>query len=150
MSSQLRTPLNHIIGFSELLVDNKLGALNLKQTGYLETILESGNHLLALVNNILEVVRIKSGQIKLEPEPFSLRRALEEICDTVQLISQEKHIQLDLEVGPHLVTITLDRRSFKQAFSNLLANAVKFTGTHGKVEVRACLGEQLFKVSIRD
>ena len=113
MSHELRTPLNHVIGFTELLVDGKLGTLNPKQLEYLETVLDSGNHLLQLINDVLEVAKVKAGKSKLNPERFSLRRAIEEVCGMVKPIAEKRSIQVDLDVTPELGEITLDRREFK-------------------------------------
>jgi PAS domain S-box-containing protein len=151
MSHELRTPLNHILGFTELLVDDKLGTLNPKQTGYLETILDSGNHLLELINDVLELAKVKAGKIKLNPERFSLRKAIEEVCGMLKPIAGKKSIQMDLDVAPELGEITLDQPKFKQALYNLLSNAVKFTDDGGRVEILAApYDEHRFKLAVRD
>jgi PAS domain S-box-containing protein len=151
MSHELRTPLNHVIGFTELLVDGKLGTLNPKQSEYLETVLDSGNHLLKLINDVLEVAKVKAGKSKLKLERFSLRAAIEEVCGMVQPLAEKKSIQVDLEVAPELGEITLDQREFKQALYNLLSNAAKFSGECARVKILAAPhDEHHFKVSVRD
>jgi PAS domain S-box-containing protein len=151
MSHELRTPLHHIIGFTELLVDKKLGTLNPKQIGYLEIVLDSGNHLLQLINNVLEVAKLKAGKSKLNLERFSLRKAIEEVCGMVKPIAEKKSIQVDLDVAPELGEITLDQRSFKQALYNLLSNAVKFSDDGARVKILAAPhDEHRFKMAIRD
>jgi protein-histidine pros-kinase len=127
MSHELRTPLNHVIGFTEFLVDGKPGPVNRKQKEYLEDVLDSGNHLLQLINDVLEVAKVKAGKSKLNPERFSLHSAIEEVCGKVKPIADKKNVQVDLDVAPELGEITLDRREFKQALFNLLSNAIKFS-----------------------
>jgi signal transduction histidine kinase len=113
--------------------------------------LDSGNHLLQLINDVLEVAKIKAGKSKLNPERFSLHRAIEEVCGMVEPIAEKKNIRVDLDVAPELGEITLDRREFKQALCNLLSNAIKFSDDGASVKILAVPhDEHRFKVAIRD
>ena len=151
MSHELRTPLNGIIGFTELLVDGKLGTLNPKQSEYLETVLDSGNHLLELISDILDLVDVEASKMELSPETFPLRKAIEEASALAKPIAEKKRIHLAMDVAPELGEITLDQSKFKQMLCNLLSNAIKFTQDGGKVEIfAASYGAHHFKLVVKD
>src|SRR6266508_286350 len=135
MSHELRTPLNGIIGFSELLVDEKVGPLSGKQKEYLNDILTSGRHLLQLINDILDLSKVEAGRMELRPETFTPAGAVEEVVALVSTLANKKQITLRHEIAPSLPAMTLDRHKFKQVLFNLLSNAVKFTGDGGHVDV---------------
>jgi PAS domain S-box-containing protein len=151
MSHELRTPLNGIIGFAEFLADSKPGPVNAKQKEYLEDILNSGQHLLHLINDILDTVKIQAGKLELNPETFPLAEAIQEVCAGVRPLAQNKRIQVRVEVAPCLHAVTLDQQRFKQILYNLLSNALKFTNDGGDVEINAQSdGAHGFNVSVRD
>jgi signal transduction histidine kinase len=151
MSHELRTPLNGIIGFAEFLADGKPGAINAKQGEYLDDILNSGRHLLHLINDILDIVKIQAGKLELNPETFRLEDVIQEVRAGVRPIAQNKRIQVSLEVASGLGAVTLDEQRFKQVLFNLLSNALKFTDDAGEVGVRAELdGAGSFRLSVRD
>jgi PAS domain S-box-containing protein len=151
MSHELRTPLNGIIGFSEFLVDGKPGALNPKQKEYLEDILNSGRHLLQLINDILDLAKVEAGKIEFNPEQFPMRKAIEEVRAVAGPIAQKKRIQVGLTIAPELNDITLDQMKFKQVVYNLLSNALKFTDTDGHVDIRcAPNGADRFTLAVKD
>jgi PAS domain S-box-containing protein len=133
MSHELRTPLNGIIGFAEFLIDQKPGPLNVKQVNYLQDILDSGQHLLDLVNEVLDLAKVEAGKIKFEPETFSLRDVLAEICGVIGEVAKKKGIEVIVKNCPDIESVTIDRQRFKQVMYNLMSNAVKFTGQGGKV-----------------
>jgi len=137
MSHELRTPLNGIIGFAEFLVDGKPGTVNPKQNEYLEDILNSGRHLLQLINDVLDLAKVEAGKMELNESKFSLRKAIEEVCAVTKPIAQKKGISVAFHIAPDLGDITLDQRKLKQVLYNLLSNALKFTGDGGKVELFA-------------
>jgi signal transduction histidine kinase len=137
MSHELRTPLNGIIGFAEFLADGKPGTLNPKQKEYLEDILNSGKHLLQLLNDVLDLAKVQAGKMELNPEKFSLRETIEEVCAVAKPMAKKKGISVEIYIAPELGDITLDRRKFKQVLYNLLSNALKFTGDGGKVQLFA-------------
>jgi len=151
MSHELRTPLNGIIGFSEFLVDGKPGTLNMKQKEYLEDILNSGRHLLQLINDVLDLSKVEAGKIELIPERFPLHKAVEEVCSVGGPMAQKKQIHVNLSVAPGLLEVTLDQVRFKQVVYNLLSNALKFTDDGGRVEIQCALhGLHQFKLAVRD
>jgi protein-histidine pros-kinase len=151
MSHELRTPLNGIIGFAEFLVDGKPGTLNAKQKEYLEDILNSGKHLLQLINDVLDLAKVEAGKTELNPEKFWLRKAIEEACAVTKPIRQKKGIRLEVNVAPELGYVTLDQQKFKQILYNLLSNAIKFNPNGGKVEIRVAMHDaHRFKLSVQD
>jgi signal transduction histidine kinase/DNA-binding response OmpR family regulator len=150
MSHELRTPLNAIIGFSEVLLERMFGDLNDKQAEYLQDVLTSGQHLLALINDILDLSKVEAGQMELEVGPFSLREALEHGLTMVRERASRHGIGLDLEVEPGLDLIEADERKVKQVVFNLLSNAVKFTPDGGRVALAARLADQQVWVTVSD
>jgi protein-histidine pros-kinase len=151
MSHELRTPLNGIIGFSELLVDEKVGSLNPKQKEFLGDILRSGQHLLQLINDVLDLSKVEAGRMQLSPEPFETRRAIDEICAVVSPLSKKKGIQVRTQVEPAATRVVMDLHKFKQVLYNLLSNAVKFTDDGGSVSVDAGVTPaQRLRLSVRD
>jgi signal transduction histidine kinase len=137
MSHELRTPLNGIIGFAEFLVDEKRGALNDKQKEYLNDILNSGRHLLQLINDILDLSKVEAGKMELFPESFSVQKAVEEVCSVTSPLAKKKYIALQIDISPMLGCVTLDKQKFKQVLFNLLSNAVKFTDNGGRIRIVA-------------
>ncbi len=151
MSHELRTPLNAVIGFSELLVDEKVGALNGAQREYLTDIWTSGQHLLQLVNDVLDLAKVEAGKLELNPEVFSITAAIAETSTIVRAIASKKNIPIILEAPAREIVATLDPLRFKQILYNLLSNAVKFTDNHGVVTVTTSLddGDQL-RLQVKD
>jgi PAS domain S-box-containing protein len=131
MSHELRTPLNGIIGFSEFLIDEKPGKLNPKQKEYLTDILNSGQHLLQLVNDILDLSKVEAGRMEVHPELFGLREAVEQVCAVVSPLAMQRGITVRREVTGAPESVTLDRHKLIQVLYNLLSNAVKFTNDEG-------------------
>jgi protein-histidine pros-kinase len=139
MSHELRTPLNGIIGFSEFLIDEKPGKVNVKQREYLGDILNSGRHLLQLINDVLDLSKVEAGKMELFPETFELSKALDEVCSVVSSLAKKKNIDVRREIAGTVDSVTLDRQKFIQVLYNLLSNAVKFTDDGGEVQIRADL-----------
>ena len=150
MSHELRTPLNAIIGFSEVLIERMFGELNEKQADYLKDIHDSGKHLLALINDILDLSKIEAGRMDLELSSFDLPGALANAMTLVRERAQHHGIALGLEVDPQLGAIRADERKFKQIVLNLLSNAVKFTPDGGRVDVRANLDTDKVEIAVQD
>jgi signal transduction histidine kinase len=150
MSHELRTPLNAIIGFSQVLQQRLFGEVNEKQEEYLDDILTSGNHLLSLINDVLDLSKVEAGQIELEVAPFSLREALERGVVMVRERATMNGVQLSLAVADGVDVVRGDERRLRQVVFNLLSNAVKFTPEGGNVVVGAerCNGE--VQVSVAD
>lgn len=133
MSHELRTPLNGIIGFSEFLIDGKPGELNAKQRDYLGDILNSGRHLLQLINDILDLSKVEAGKMELHAETFPLRAAVEEVRSVISSIAARKGIIIDYDIDSAIDVVRIDRQRLIQVLYNLLSNAVKFTDEGGKV-----------------
>jgi two-component system, cell cycle sensor histidine kinase PleC len=136
MSHELRTPLNAIIGFSEIMESGMFGPLGAdKYTEYSRDIRESGEYLLDVINDILDMSKIEAGGIRLTPEIVALEPVLADCLRVVSTRAGEKRLTLDAEVDPD-IELNADRRSLKQIALNLLSNAVKFTPDGGAVTVR--------------
>jgi signal transduction histidine kinase len=137
MSHELRTPLNAIIGFSQVLRDRMFGPVNEKQEEYLDDILSSGNHLLSLINDVLDLSKVEAGQVELEIRPFSVREALERGVVTVRAHASENGVEVSLASDPDVGVVEGDERRITQVILNLLSNAVRFTPSGGEVDVTA-------------
>ena len=150
MSHELRTPLNAIIGFSEVLSERMFGEINPKQAEYLSDILESGRHLLSLINDILDLSKIEAGRMELEPAEFDLPAAIENTLILMRERAQRRAITVGRTVDGRLGTICADERKVKQVLLNLLSNALKFTPEGGKIDVRAEVRDGTAEISVRD
>ncbi|MCG2722111.1 MAG: PAS domain S-box protein, partial [Thermodesulfovibrionales bacterium] len=138
MSHELRTPLNSVIGFSEILQDEMYGTLNEKQKEYLSDILSSGQHLLNLINDILDLSKVEAGKMELELSRFTLSDVLNTAMTMLKEKAIKHMIRLNLEIQPDAVMeIEADERKLKQIMFNLMSNAVKFTLDGGSVHVHA-------------
>lgn len=150
MSHELRTPLNAIIGFSEVLLERMFGELNERQEEYLHDILNSGKHLLELLNEILDLSKVEAGRMELEVSVFALRGTIEHAISLVRERAALHGIAVTLEMDPSLDLIETDELRFKQVMLNLLSNAVKFTPNGGRVAVRAVRTGQRLAVTVTD
>ncbi|HEV2039256.1 MAG TPA: GAF domain-containing protein, partial [Casimicrobiaceae bacterium] len=150
MSHELRTPLNAIIGFSEVLLEKMFGEINAKQQDYLSDIHSSGRHLLALINDILDLSKIEAGRMELEPSDFDVPTALQNAMTLVRERAQRHGIALSLQIDPAVRELRADERKFKQILVNLLSNAVKFTPDGGRVALGARPVESGLEVSVSD
>ena len=150
MSHELRTPLNAVIGFSEVLIQRMFGALNDKQEEYLKDIYASGQHLLSLINDILDLSKIEAGRMELVPAPFHLPTALENAVTLVRERAARHGITLELDLDPRLGELVGDERKVKQVLLNLLSNAVKFTPEGGRISVKAGLTDGAVEIAVTD
>jgi GAF domain-containing protein len=150
MSHELRTPLNAIIGFSEVLGERMFGELNEKQEEYLKDIHASGQHLLSLINDILDLSKIEAGRMELELAEFHLPQAIENALVLVRERALRRGITLEQSIGSRLGEIQGDERKVKQVLLNLLSNAIKFTPEGGRIEVRAKRVNGSVEVSVSD
>ena len=135
MSHELRTPLNAILGLAEALQEGVFGDLNETQTKTLATIETSGQHLLALINDILDVAKIEAGKMELQPEIVDLAELCHSSCKFVFRQAVKKHIQIDTQLTPELPPLAIDERRMRQVLINLLSNAVKFTPPEGRITI---------------
>ena len=154
MSHELRTPLNAIIGFSEVLTEQMFGDVNAKQMEYLQDIHSSGQHLLTLINDVLDLSKIEAGRMELDLSCFDLGLLLDNSLTLVRERAQRHGLTVALEVGEGLNEWVADARKVKQVVVNLLSNAVKFTPTGGRVTVRArhadVADRQMAEISVTD
>jgi len=150
MSHELRTPLNAIIGFSEVLDDRMFGELNEKQAQYVRVVLNSGRHLLSLINDILDLSKVEAGRMELELSGFNLRVALENALTLIHDRAARHGLTVELTVDETLGDVMGDERKLKQVLLNLLSNAVKFTPDGGRVEVRAVPANGTVEISVTD
>jgi PAS domain S-box-containing protein len=150
MSHELRTPLNAVIGFSELLLSETVGPLNEKQKRYTENISKSGNHLLDVINDVLDISRLELGNIELYYETVDIPGVIEEVQRVLSPLSAEKNISIESNIEKDLKTIIADRVKIKQILYNILNNAIKFSSENGKVNISAELKEDTVEISIKD
>ncbi len=135
MSHELRTPLNSILGFSEVLMGKIFGELTENQERYVRNIHSSGKHLLELVNNVLDIAKIEAGKYEMSYETFPVEDMFGEITAVITPMAEKKSIDLDLDIDNEVGPITADVVKLKQVFYNLLSNAIKFTPEGGKVSI---------------
>jgi signal transduction histidine kinase len=150
MSHELRTPLNAIIGFSEVLAEKMFGELNEKQEEYSKDIHASGQHLLSLINDILDLSKIEAGRMELELSDFHLPTALDSALTLVRERAGRRSIALHLSVDERLGPIQADERKVRQVVLNLLSNAIKFTPEGGRIEVAAVAKDGLVEIAVSD
>jgi cell cycle sensor histidine kinase DivJ len=151
MSHELRTPLNAIIGFSDMLINEERMRLDgPRRREYAKLINDSGNHLLAVVNGILDMSKLETGDFELSPEPFVPAQVIGSCCDLLALKAREQGIELSMKLPANLPEITADKRSFKQIMLNLISNAVKFTERGGRVTVTATPESSGLLVTVED
>jgi signal transduction histidine kinase len=150
MSHELRTPLNAIIGFSQVLRERMAGDVNEKQAEYLDDILSSGNHLLSLINDVLDLSKVEAGQVELELSPFSLQEALERGVAMVRERATQDGVQITLAANSDVDVVSGDERRIRQVIFNLLSNAVKFTPSGGSVDVHTKQVNGEVSVSVAD
>ncbi len=151
MSHELRTPLNAIIGFSEMIVqEDALMVDAARRKEYAQLINDSGQHLLSVVNGILDMSKMESGSFEILPEPFAPRPALLNCCNLLALKARENGIDLVTRAPEDLPVITGDPRAFKQIILNLVSNAVKFTERGGTVTVSAAIEGSRLMLRVSD
>jgi signal transduction histidine kinase len=150
MSHELRTPLNAIIGFSEVLRERMFGELNDKQAEYTDDILTSGQHLLSLINEILDLSKVEAGRMELELATFDLPLAIDNARTFVRERATRHGINLDVTVDDRLGDFVGDERKIKQILLNLLSNAVKFTPEGGRIGITARQADGAVEISVSD
>jgi PAS domain S-box-containing protein len=137
MSHELRSPLNGIIGFSELLYDGKLGVLEPRSREYVGRIHTSASHLLQLINGVLDLSKVEAGRLEFCPERLSVSRIVQEVTGTLGALAASKQTQIETEIEAGVDEVTIDPGRLRQVLYNYLSNALKFTGEKGRIAVRA-------------
>lgn len=149
MSHELRTPLNAIINFTRLVMDGHAGAVTEQQRNYLGFVHEGGQHLLGLINDILDLAKIEAGKMELRREPTPLEPLLRGVMSTLIGLTKDKGIALNREFDDDLPVLNIDGRRIRQVLLNLISNAAKFTA-QGSITLRATRqGDQVI-FSVRD
>lgn len=149
MSHELRTPLNSIIGFTGILCQGLAGPLNDEQERQLGMVQNSSRHLLALINDVLDISKIEAGQLEIHCAPFSMLAAIQRTMSAILPLAEKKGIAVRAELSPEVGEITSDQRRTEQILLNLLGNAVKFTD-RGEVTVQCWLDHEWIVTAIRD
>ena len=150
MSHELRTPLNAIIGFSEMLTSASIMLEEPRRLEYATLINDSGRHLLSVVNGILDMSKMETGNFEIAPEPFAAAAAISSCCDLLALKAQEGGVELKIRIAHGLPELVADRRAFNQILINLVSNAIKFTPRGGSVAVAAHCEGAMLAVTVED
>ncbi|WP_094228695.1 PAS domain-containing sensor histidine kinase [Methanolobus psychrotolerans] len=150
ISHELRTPLTAVIGFSDILLDDSFGNLNETQIEYINYILKGGNHLLKIINDLIDLSTIETGNMELDYRLFYVSNAVDEIRTVLCSLARKKNIDLFIEVEPQLGVIDADKIKFKQILYHLASNAIKFTHEKGYVTIKAQRCGDFVQVSVKD
>jgi signal transduction histidine kinase len=149
MSHELRTPLNAVLGYTELLIDSLYGKLPDKAQGVLERIQTNGQHLLALINDVLDLSKIEAGQLTLAMEEYALPGLVQSVVTVAEPLARAKGLALRVTVPEGLPFGRGDERRLMQVLLNLVGNAIKFTDA-GSVDVRASISDGCFQLAVSD
>lgn len=148
MSHELRTPFNSIIGFTGIILQGMSGEINNEQRKQLTLVKNSANHLLALINDIIDISKVEAGKAELVIEEFDLIALVEEVRDSFNVAAAEKGFKVSLKI-PETLVIKSDERRTKQVIVNLVGNAVKFTD-EGEIEINVIKKDRMMELSVKD
>jgi signal transduction histidine kinase len=149
MSHELRTPLNAVLGYTELLADGLYGDIPERAKQVLERVQINGTHLLALINDVLDLSKIEAGELSLGLEDYSLRNVVETVVAQAGSLAQAKGLALVSDIGNDLPKGSGDERRLAQVILNIVSNAIKFTD-HGSVTISASAANGMFEIAIKD
>ncbi|WP_052402792.1 PAS domain-containing protein [Methanococcoides methylutens] len=150
MSHELRTPLTMIIGFSDLLCSEDYGSLNEEQKKYISKVLRNGNHLLELINDLLDFSNIETGEMELRVNEFTVSDAIDEVGALMIPLSKKKGIDLTFNIDIEMPTIKADMIKFKQVLYNLVNNSIKFTDQGGAVTIGGKISDSSVNIFVKD
>jgi signal transduction histidine kinase len=150
VSYELRSPLNTVIGFSEIMLNEYFGILNLKQKEYMNGIYEASKQLLDLINGILDLASIEAGQMILKKEAVNIPEILQKSVHIVERFALEHKHTLSIQINGHIPSIMGDERQLQQVFNNLLTNAIKFTPDNGNIIITATRDKDTIVVDVLD
>jgi signal transduction histidine kinase len=150
MSHEFRTPLNAILGFSDMLRTDLVRLTDEKRREYVEDIHSSASHLLSLIDDVLDLARIGAGKSELNEERFDLGVLVTEAVRMMNVAAKQKSLTVKQEIAPDMPGIRADRRLMKQVVLNVLSNAIKFNFDHGSVDIRAGVSDSDIWLSIAD
>jgi cell cycle sensor histidine kinase DivJ len=151
MSHELRTPLNAVIGFSEMLMhDQDMQLDGAQRRDYAHLINDSGHHLLSVVNGILDMSKIETGNFEITPEPFTPAPVIRNCCDLLTLKARDAGVELLPRISADMPEIVADKRALKQIMLNLISNAIKFTDRGGHVVVEAAIENSVVVMRVVD
>lgn len=150
MSHELRTPLNAIIGFSEMIEQKLKGPLPEIYRNYGEIVRTSGQHLLSIINDILDIAKLSSGKIELNLEPLDVTKVISEAVSIIAKKADSARVQIAIDLDARCPRIEADRLRMRQVLLNLLANAVKFTPAGGYIEVSVSVGASELRIAVKD
>jgi PAS domain S-box-containing protein len=149
MSHELRTPLNSIIGFTGIILQRLAGPINPEQSKQMEMVRGSARHLLALINDVLDISKIEAGQMEVSFGPFDLRASIEKVAAGVKPLAEKKELSLHVELAPEIDVWVSDQRRVEQILINLLNNAIKFT-ERGGIRLSAGIASRVLHISVSD
>jgi len=150
MSYELRTPLNTILGFAEILHNDYFGTLNDRQREYSSGILEASGQFLSMINDMLDLASIQAGHLHVDEEPFAVSEAIDSVLERHQERASRRQINLRVDVSPGLAEMVSDQRRLEQILGNLVSNAVKFTPPGGEVVISASMVNGIPEISVAD
>ncbi|MDF1731964.1 MAG: ATP-binding protein [Minwuia sp.] len=150
MSYELRTPLNTILGFAEILHNDYFGTLNERQREYSSGILEASGQFLSMINDMLDLASIQAGHLHVDIEPFRIADAIDSVLEKYRDRAQRRQIRLQVDIAQALSEMVSDQRRVEQILGNLISNAVKFTPPGGEVVISASKVEDTVELSVED
>ncbi len=151
MSHELRTPLNAIMGFSDLLHMQNYGSLNEKQMDYVKTVTDSSNHLLCLINDLLNISKIDAGAVTIEIETINVSRFIDSITDMLATQFSRKGLTVNSDISPSLGVLVGNEKALRQILINLLSNAIKYSPDDGEIRITVAQeGEEFVKIEVID
>ncbi len=149
MSHELRTPLNSIIGFTGIILQKLAGPLNPEQEKQLTMVQQSARHLLALINDVLDISKIEAGELNIVREPVDINSSVRQVISLMEKTAQEKGLELKSDLAPDTGTVIGDKRRLEQVILNLMSNAIKFTDS-GSITVSSSRVDEKVRIAVRD